>query len=296
MLSKAGKEPHEKWKRVRWARDLERDYRKLLAGSLLETTRTEMVRPYSFEGMVEGGLGYWSLDKLQAEKPWPYYPPELDWRHVFDGSEPHFSKIELLVSVVKFATGRELICYRRQSSNALAKRPSRLTAVLDPTEHIFRKPSGSIFQLDYRTDFFLWDGHIFILRQSVFESLTHIIEATEAKATAALGNIASSASVSIDRFDEFRKAVLARGRSRKRLASAEQNGILSEINADQIEACIAEVGLSIRRHREGEKLVLSPNLESGSELDDLVKVLVDYFTRGLSSKAIYATDVKHRLR
>jgi Domain of unknown function (DUF4868) len=289
----------QQWRRIRLSSDLETEFRWALEGNLSQRATLDALRPYSFDGMLEGGIGYWSKDAVQAEHNWPYVVPGLDWQHVFDGDETFFKKVDFLVSVVPVSPAKRLICYRRQSSNTLAKK-GRFAGLFDPHEHILRKPTGPIFQLDYNCDFFEWDGWIFVLSQRSFESLTHISVATQEKAGGAIDRIAIVENLEIENIDEFREAVLKRTRSARRLATAEQNGILESLTVSQIEQCLTEIeasGAAIPIDWEivEGRLILRPDIDNGSEVDRVIEVLVDYFTRGLSSRTIYATDVKHRV-
>jgi hypothetical protein len=289
----------QQWRRVRLSNELEADFRWALENNLSQKATLDALRPYSFEGMLEGGVGYWSKDAVEADHAWPYVVPGLDWQHVFDGDDAFLKKVDFLVSVVPVTAARRLVCYRRQSANALAKH-QKYAGFFDPHHHILQKPSGPIFQLDFRCDFFEWDGWIFVLSQSTFESLTHISAATQAKAGAAIDRIAQVDNLEIEDMDDFRQAALKRTRSSRRLATAEQNGILGSLTVQQLEQCLNELevsgaGIGIDWEVVDGRLILRPDADNGSEVDRVVEVLVDYFTRGLSSRTIYATDVKHRV-
>src|SRR5258708_9405533 len=80
---RAGGAPQQ-WRRVRLSGDLEADFRWALGNNLSEKAKLDALRPYSFEGMLEGGVGYWSKDAVEADHNWPYIVPGLDWQHVFD--------------------------------------------------------------------------------------------------------------------------------------------------------------------------------------------------------------------
>lgn len=291
--------PPQQWRRVRLSGDLETDFRWALENNLSEKATLDALRPYSFDGMKEGGIGYWSKDAVEADHNWPYVVPSLDWQHVFDGDDAFLKKVDFLVSVVPVTPVRRLVCYRRQSANTLAKQ-QKYAGLFDPHDHILQKPSGPIFQLDYKCDFFEWDNWLFVMSQSVFESLTHIVAATQAKAGAAIDRIAQVNNLEIENMDDFRQAALNRTRSSRRLATAEQNGILGSLTVQQIEQCLTELeasgaGIEIDWEVVEGRLILRPDADNGSEIDRVVEVLVDYFTRGLSSRTIYATDVKHRV-
>lgn len=291
--------PPQQWRRVRLSPELETEFRWALEGNLSQRTTLDALRPYSFDGMLEGGIGYWSKDAVESEHSWPYIVPSLDWQHVFDGDDAFFKKVDFIVSVVPVSAARRLICYRRQSPNKLAKK-ERLAGLFDPHDHILQKPTGPIFQLDYQCDFFEWDNWFFVLSQNSFESLTHISAATQAKAGMAIDRIALVENLEIENMDDFRDAALKRTRSSKRLATAEQNGILGSLTVLQIEQCLTEIaasGAAVEIDWEviDGKLILRPDVDNGTEIDRVIEVLVDYFTRGLSSRTIYATDVKHRV-
>ena len=291
--------PPQQWRRVRLSPELESDFRWALEGNISERATLDALRPYSFDGMLEGGIGYWSKNAVEAEHSWPYVVPGLDWQHIFDGDDAFFKKVDFLVSVVPVTAARRLVCYRRQSANTLAKK-ERFSGLFDPHEHILQKPAGPIFQLDFKCDFFEWDNWLFVLSQTSFESLTHISAATQTKAGAAIDRIALVENLEIENMDDFREAALKRTRSSRRLSTAEQNGILGSLTVQQIEQCLKEIegseaAVAIDWEVVDGRLILRPDVDNGSEIDRVVEVLVDYFTRGLSSRTIYATDVKHRV-
>jgi len=293
LHARGKKDAAEKWRRVRMEKDLEADYRWALINHLKNSAAVDDLRPYSFDGMMETSVGVLPREEVLEDGVWPFEPPNLDWPHIFNLGDDFKKKIDLLVSVLPLKQNKKLIIYRKLTFNALANPPNKLESVLDPHEHIFRKPKGAIFQFDYRADFFEWDGQIYVLSQLAFESLSNVVAATETKAKAALDTLKKLPDLTIENFDKFADTAMGRKRSCRRLATAEHNGILKSLTASHIEQCIADVKLPIKFSKKGKSLILEPDASSGVAVDEVVKVLVDYFTRGLSSRTIYATDVKH---
>ena len=139
--------------------------------------------------------------------------------------ETHAAKISLTASNISLGTAENLISICRQGKSTFMRNKNILMRRMNEGALVEAK---DIFELRDATDFFIWDGVIWVLNERSFENTLGFNELTQTRANSALDKIAEK--LDFEDPDMLRAKVLAGKRASRIAAQLAGESYLDNIN------------------------------------------------------------------
>jgi len=134
---------------------------------------------------------------------------------------------------------------------------------------------GTVLTFDDRTDFFEWDGFVFILNLNAFEAVTNIRAITAAKAHLAIDAIAERFGISD--IKGLKDHLSGRAKLAKKLAAAARHGLLDDVDGERLIARVEERGFAVRCRKENERYAFDLDLSNRAEVEEFVNLMTDVY-------------------
>jgi len=292
LHSKAGRDKAEHWKRVKFDAALAKSFRTGVATALKRRLDAkDEVEPYSYDDMVSGHVGFWPQDEDKTIKDWFDEIPDANWPHIFEGDPKFLGRVNFHATVIPL-DGKTLTVFRHRGSGSLIRKGG-LMAVFDTTSHQFKEMDGKIFHFDHGADFILWDGFVFILDHKRFESLTHIRDLTIAKATTALEGVEKRKDIEVENIDDLIAKVSQKPLLARRLASAEQMGVLGALTGKAMVERIKTLKLPLKHKKVDGVYQFEIDPENPTEVQEFVNLITDYYLHSPLTDKEYRVPSKY---
>lgn len=242
-------------------------------------TDDQALAEFDFDAMADGSIGVMSLAEVPAIADWLANIPEDDWPIRFDGDEKISSSARFYVTRLNFSDGRPLTLIRGSRGLSVTLREKGMVAAaFSRTRNEMVAIDGSVVTFDGSIDFFAWEGLVFIANLRTFESVTNIRDETTRKSAEALDALANRFLLG-DNTYELKLEIARRTLLAKRLAAAHRNGIIRDIDPQNLVDRAAQKGLQLRCQMHNGNLQFDIDHDNRSEVQDFVNLLTDVFLR-----------------
>ena len=210
---------------------------------------------------------------------------------IFEGDQKFLGRVNFHATVIPLG-GKTLIVFRHRGSGSLMHKGG-LMATFDTTHHQFKELPGKVFHFDHGVDFILWDGFVFILDHKRFESLTHIRDLTIAKATGALNGVEKRRDIEVGNINDLITKVAQKPLLARRLASAEQMGVLKALTGKAMVERIKTLKLPLKHKKIDGKYHFEVDAENSVEVQEFINLITDYYLHSPLTDKEYRVPSKY---
>jgi hypothetical protein len=292
LYAKRGREPAEKWRRLKFAQGLATKFRDQVAATLVKQLSDREVSQFSFDEMVESHVGAIRRAELPDVEKWIGEVPTPDWPHVFDGDERYFSKVRFHVTRMAMSDGdKPVTIFRQRSATSLLHRGG-FKAIFSVSQHQFRDVDGPIFDFALDADFLEWDGFVFIIKLRAFEALTDVRQLTVTKAKEALGVVAAVSNLEVEGLDGVVAMLEGKPLFAKKLAAAKIQGTADALNAKALCDRIDEKELPLTHKKVGKLYTIVVDPTEPDQVREFVNLVTDVYLRSPVTSREYRVHAK----
>jgi Domain of unknown function (DUF4868) len=289
-----GRTNADKWRRLQFTVGLATRFRAQLVERLLDQLpAADDLVMFSHGEMTGSQVAVLEKSDIAEIATWMDEVPAPDWLHVFEGDEAFFRKVRFHVTRLDVASaGEHLKIFRQRSSTSLLHRRSFM-AIFNVTQYQFSEVDGRVFDFALDGDFIEWEGLIFILRLSAFESLTNVREITIREAHRALEDVRAVEGLGISGFDAVAASLEARPQLAKKLAAAKRQGTVDNLHAKALADRIKQKGLPLAVvKRKNGHVEITINPDDADQIKEFVNLVTDVYLRSPVTEMEYAVSAK----
>lgn len=259
-------------------------------------TDDQALAEFDFDAMADGSIGVLALEGAPAIAEWLNKVPSDDWLPRFEGDEKALAKARFYVIRLNFSDGRTLTLFRgSRGLNVTLRARGMVAAAFSREKNEMVAIDGPVVSFDSVVDFFAWNDTVFIANLRTFESITNIREVTVKKSEEAIDALAEKfgfgENVELLKIEVGKRTILA-----KRLAAAHKNGVIDDINAENLVSRASQKNLRVKCKMENGNAVFDVNYNDKGEVQDLVDLLTDLFLQSPVTGREWEAIVKRAAR
>lgn len=280
LFGQRGRDRHERWQRVSMNAALSERFTEAVRNASTESraraVEEDGLLEFDFDTMATGSVGVLALADAPELAAWLDELPEPDWPAIFQGDPDFVEKTRFYGIDVRFASGRRLRSFRGKSGlRIVLERGSRVAAMFRQDSDEMQPVQGAVLTFDDRTDFFEWDGFVFIMNLSAFEAVTNIRAITAAKAHAAIDVIA--ARFGVPDVEGLKGHLSGRAKLAKKLAAAARHGLLDDVDGERLIARVEKRGFAVHCRKEDGRYTFDLDLSDRAGVEEFVNLMTDVY-------------------
>ncbi|WP_081837498.1 Kiwa anti-phage protein KwaB-like domain-containing protein [Xanthobacter sp. 91] len=283
VFSPKTRERREEWHRIVMAHEvadrLIASARDSLFSLEARAADDQALAEFDFDAMTDGSIGVLKTEDAPAISDWLSAVPPDDWSVRFNGDEKILERVRFYATRINFSDGRILTLFRgSRGLNVILREKGAISAVFSREQNEMVEVDGAVVSFDGLFDFFSWDNTIFISNFRTFESVTNIRDVTMRKAAFAMDALAERFGLGANS-EMLKEEVCKRTLLAKRLAAAHRNGVIDDIDPNNLVERAEEKGLRIRCRIENGNAHFEIDHNNKGEVEDFVDLLTDLFLR-----------------
>jgi hypothetical protein len=291
--TKRGQTRGERWCRLRFAEGLSRKFRAELVWHLLQLLppRKELTA-FSFDEMTSQHIGVIDKSEFPEISGWFDDVPTPDWPQLYDGNPNFLSRIGFHTTTIA-ADGRlRILKVFKHRTNTTLLHAGGFAAIFSRGRHEFTEPGGSIFDFSLDADFFEWNGLIFILHLTPFESLTNLRQITITRAQDAIAAVKQVENLEVVGLDEVAMRLQERPALAKKLAAAERQGTIDALRPETLLARIQQKRLPLETTVVGSVTKIIVDTTKPNQVNEFVNLITDVYLQSPVTAKEYKVHVK----